>query len=57
MMIRYLYVVDGASGCTFKHDIGENSYTMVLSQPYTKIKVQLDGRSTRGIDNVFCLKP
>jgi len=31
----YLYIVDGASGCTFKHDIGENSYSMVLADDLT----------------------
>lgn len=31
----YLNVVDGSSGCTFKYDIGEKAYSMVLADDVT----------------------
>jgi hypothetical protein len=31
----YLYIVDGNTGCSFKVDIGENSYSMVLADDLT----------------------
>lgn len=50
----YLYIVDGSTGCSFKVDIGENSYSMVLADDLTgNGKMDLVVTTMNG--NVVCL--
>ena len=50
----YLYMVDGNTGCSFKVDIGENSYSMVLADDLTG-NGKMDLLVTTMNGNVMCL--
>ena len=50
----FLYIVNGATGCSFKVDVGENSYSMVLADDITG-NGKMDLLVTTMNGNVICL--